>query len=335
MRRTLPAWTMEAMALSRADRLRAAVHRDGPTCIWCGRGFSGLIAPTTEHVVPRLKGGPSWLENEVAACRRCNSERGHRGPVEWLEECLGRGWCPDGKRLERSLSRLAEAIGRAGGQRRARPYLDAQLRRLRRCAGHGGAAAAAGSVVDVTQAGRRVVGRLQEAWVYPVKSLAGMPVATVEIGPAGPRGDRAHSVVAADSGEPVRAKHAPVLATLTPTGDPAVDERAIGAALGRPVRLQPAAGRSAADVAAVHLVSRQAIDRATEGDVPEGCSADDPRANLLLSLPDGDDERAWVGRLVTVGDVVLEVTRTPKHCLGVYAEVRSGGVVAVGDPVLL
>jgi uncharacterized protein len=36
-----------------------------------------------------------------------------------------------------------------------------------------------------------------------------------------------------------------------------------------------------------------------------------------------------------VGDVVLEVTRTPKHCLGVYAEVRSGGVVAVGDPVVL
>jgi uncharacterized protein YcbX len=189
--------------------------------------------------------------------------------------------------------------------------------------------------VDVTQSGRRVVGRLEQVWVYPVRSLAGTPVGTVEIGPAGPRGDRAHSVVAADTGEPVRAKQAPVLATLTPTGDPAADERAIGAALGRPVRLQPAADGSAADVAAVHLVSRQAIDRAAEGDVPEGCSADDPRANLLLSLPDGDDERGWVGRLVSVGEVVLQVTRTPKHCLGVYAEVRSGGVVAVGDPVLL
>ena len=68
--------------------------------------------------------------------------------------------------------------------------------------------------------------------------------------------------------------------------------------------------------------------------MPEGCSADDPRANLLLSLPD-DDERTWVGRLLTLGDVVLEVTRTPKHCLGVYAEVRRGGVVTVGDPVLI
>lgn len=186
----------------------------------------------------------------------------------------------------------------------------------------------------MTQPGQRTVGRLAEVWVYPVKSLAGTPLSTVEIGPAGPRGDRALTVVAADSGQPVRAKHAPALATLTPSGDPATDARAIATALGRPVRLEPAAGGSGADVAAVHLVSRQAIDRAAAGEVPDGCSADDPRANLLLDLPDAD-ERTWVGRRLTVGDVVLEVTRTPKHCLGVYAEVRRGGVVTVGDDVLL
>jgi len=116
----------------RADRLAEAIARDGDTCIWCGRVLGGLVPATTEHVVPRLKGGPSWLENEVAACRRCNSDRGHRGPVEWLEECLGRGWRPDERRLERSLSALVDAIARNGGQRRARPYVDAQLRRLRR-----------------------------------------------------------------------------------------------------------------------------------------------------------------------------------------------------------
>ncbi len=184
----------------------------------------------------------------------------------------------------------------------------------------------------MTQA--RVAGRLEQVWVYPVKSLAGTPMTAVEIGPTGLRGDRAHTVVAADSGEPVRARHAPVLASLTPTGDAAENQRMIAAALGRPVRLEPASGGSAADVAAVHLVSRQAIDRAAAGEVPEGCSADDPRANLLLDLPD-DDERTWVGRRISVGGVVLEVTRTPKHCLGVYAEVRRGGVVTVGDPVLL
>jgi hypothetical protein len=122
---------MGAMSLDRVGRLRVALARDGATCVWCGRQFTGQVAPTTEHVVPRLKGGPSWPENEVAACRRCNSDRGHRGPVEWLEECLRRGWAPDEPRLARSLDLLAGAIARRGGQRRARPYLDAQLRRLR------------------------------------------------------------------------------------------------------------------------------------------------------------------------------------------------------------
>jgi hypothetical protein len=125
-----------AAQLDRAARLLAVQVRDGPTCIWCGRRFTGLVAPTTEHVVPRVKGGPSWLENEVAACRRCNGERGHRGPVEWLEECLRRGWDADEPRLHRALTALAAAIARTGGQRRARPYLDAQLRRLRRRGGN-------------------------------------------------------------------------------------------------------------------------------------------------------------------------------------------------------
>jgi 5-methylcytosine-specific restriction endonuclease McrA len=117
---------------NRAARLRAVVDRDGDTCIWCGREFGPLLPPTTEHVVPRLKGGPSWLENEVAACRRCNSERGHRSPADWLEECRRRSWHPDGARLTRALTALDGAIAVRGGQRRARPYLDGQLRRLQR-----------------------------------------------------------------------------------------------------------------------------------------------------------------------------------------------------------
>jgi len=118
--------------LGRGQRLTAALGRDGDTCIWCGRRFWDLVPPTTEHLVPRVKGGPSWLENVVAACRRCNGERGHRRAVDWLEECERRGWSPDAERLQRVLESLATAIRDRGGQRRARPYLDAQLRRLRR-----------------------------------------------------------------------------------------------------------------------------------------------------------------------------------------------------------
>jgi uncharacterized protein YcbX len=177
-------------------------------------------------------------------------------------------------------------------------------------------------------------GRVAKIWVYPVKSLGGTALDHVHLTPAGPEGDRAYAVVDAASGEVVRGKHAPGLARLTPSGDSAADVRTVAETVGRPVRIEPAVGGSGADAAALHLVSRQAIDRAATGDVPEGCSADDPRANVLLDLPD-DDERTWVGRTVRIGAAELAIVRTPKHCLGVYAEVQRPGDITVGDEVLL
>ena len=175
------------------------------------------------------------------------------------------------------------------------------------------------------------VGRVEQIWVYPVRSLAGSEVPVVEVTTGGLAGDRAWTVVG-DDGVLVRAKDAPGLADVPATGDPDADARAVEAFLGRPARLVPTAeGR--AGVAPVHLVSRGAIERAATGEVPDGCSAEDPRANLVLTL-DGD-ERTWVGLQLRVGEVVLEVSRTPKHCLGVYADVRRSGRISVGDAVLL
>ena len=116
----------------RAERLRAAGVRDGTRCVWCGRECTGLVRATTDHLVPKVKGGPSWLENEVVACGRCNRERGHRSPDDWLGECRRRGWHPDAGAVQRALHALARAIAERGGQRRARPYLAAQLRRVGR-----------------------------------------------------------------------------------------------------------------------------------------------------------------------------------------------------------
>lgn len=121
-----------ATQLPRALRLRDTLERDGATCVWCGRAFGRLVLPTTDHLVPRVKGGPSWPENEAAACRRCNSARGHLAPVPWAEECERRGWPVDHGRLTGSLLALQAAIDERGGQRRARGYLDGQLRRLAR-----------------------------------------------------------------------------------------------------------------------------------------------------------------------------------------------------------
>ena len=119
----------------RAERLADAVAEQGGRCSWCTRDFTALVPPTTDHVVPRVKGGPSWRENEVAACRRCNGQRGHLGPVEWLEECLRRGWPADPDALATMLDRLDAAVTERGGQRRARPYLHSQRRRLGRGVG--------------------------------------------------------------------------------------------------------------------------------------------------------------------------------------------------------
>jgi uncharacterized protein YcbX len=179
-----------------------------------------------------------------------------------------------------------------------------------------------------------VVGSVDQVSVYPVKSLAGRTVAEAEVGADGLVGDRVWSVVDATTGERVTVKTTPVMAEVLATGDDEADTITLTEVLGRPVRLERTDGPQV-DAAAVHLVSRSAIDRAAGGDVPEGCSVDDPRANLLVSLDGDADERSWVGRIVRIGEVELAVTRTPKHCLGVYAEVRTPGRVRPGDPVVL
>jgi HNH endonuclease len=117
--------------LNRRERMAIVLERDGAECVWCRRPLEvGLVGATTEHVVPKIKGGPSWIENEVAACRRCNGQRGHRTPAEWIDECEGRGWEPNRVVIVAVLASLQAAIAERGGKRRARPYVDSQLRRL-------------------------------------------------------------------------------------------------------------------------------------------------------------------------------------------------------------
>ena len=124
------------MALDRAARLLAAVERDGPTCIWCGRTFTAQVRAQHRARRPAGQGRP------VLA-----GERGRRlPPVQLRARAHRTGRVAGGVRAPRLAARrgpagpacstaLAGAIAVRGGQRRARPYLDAQLRRLRRRGG--------------------------------------------------------------------------------------------------------------------------------------------------------------------------------------------------------
>lgn len=117
---------------NRRDRLSLIIDRDGPYCVWCSAMFDDrLNTATTEHLVPRIKGGPSWSENELAACKRCNGERGHQSAVAWMLECEGLGRSTRREIVARAFERLEATILERGGQRRARAYIASQQRRLR------------------------------------------------------------------------------------------------------------------------------------------------------------------------------------------------------------
>lgn len=83
-------------------------------------------------MIPRVKGGPSWLENEVAACRRCNADRGHASPVQWLAEVRARGLEPREDVLVAALVRFADRVRAEGGAHRARAALRSELRKVGR-----------------------------------------------------------------------------------------------------------------------------------------------------------------------------------------------------------
>ena len=122
------------MPLGRAQkRIDALIERDGPFCIWCQRDTrERFVRPSVEHVIPRVKGGPTWDENLVLACKRCNHERKHATLGGWADECESRGWEPDIGRLIESLEAVEARIQVEGGQRCARPWLTSQLNRLRK-----------------------------------------------------------------------------------------------------------------------------------------------------------------------------------------------------------
>lgn len=213
---------------------------------------------------------------------------------------------------------------------------------------------------------RSAAGRVVGLRTFPVKSMDAVPLQSAQVLSTGLEHDRGWAVTDG-SGAVMTARTAPDLrevrasapdaagsagsasgpALVLPGSDLPVRGTSADAALsqlvGQPVAVRVAAGAGIGfqEVAAVHLVSRQSVQaqEAVARDAPSGdpaCSVEEPRANVVLDLADGTEvETAWVGREVHLGDVVLKVTTTPRHCLGVYADVVRPGAVSVGDDVRL
>jgi uncharacterized protein YcbX len=203
-----------------------------------------------------------------------------------------------------------------------------------------------------------VAGRVVGLRTFPVKSLDGEQLADVQVLASGLQHDRGWAVVDAD-GEVVTGKRAPALREVTATvgpspadgpalllpGGDALPVRgssaddALSRVVGKPVRVQAAEGAGIGfnEVAAGHLVSRQSVAAAAAEEAATAgaaCDIEDPRANVVVDLAAGQEpETSWVGREVVLGEAVLRISKRPKHCLGVYAEVVRPGRVAVDDEV--
>jgi hypothetical protein len=50
------------------------------SCVYCGSAAD----LTTDHLIPRSRGGDDSADNVVLACQSCNTSRGEKGVFEWL-----------------------------------------------------------------------------------------------------------------------------------------------------------------------------------------------------------------------------------------------------------
>src|SRR5215212_4846218 len=150
-----------------------------------------------------------------------------------------------------------------------------------------------------------------ELWRYPVKSLRGEPLSSVDVLPDGFRGDRRCQVRDAD-GSLVTARTRPnllALSAVTGPGDmPLVEGEpwdadgplaAVRAAAGHETLLQPSGERRFDET---HLLV------ATDGAIAElGVDRRRLRPNIVLGGVEGLAERGWKGRQIAIGDLLIDV----------------------------
>src|SRR5688572_25479470 len=161
--------------------------------------------------------------------------------------------------------------------------------------------------------------RVAELWRYPVKSLAGEPLESAEITPAGIPGDRVVQVYA--GGRVVTSRTSPRLlglkATVGPDGEPLVNglpwiepavAAAIEAAAGPGARLARDDGPDRFDVLPLLVATDGAIDAL-------GLDRRRFRPNILVAGVEGLGERAWPGRRARIGRAIVGFQKLRGRCV--------------------
>jgi uncharacterized protein len=203
-------------------------------------------------------------------------------------------------------------------------------------------------------------------WRYPVKSLAGEPMTTAEIGPEGIPGDRRIWVCGPEGVRSSRRQHRllGLKGTLSADNHPLINGHRwdspealalVQDAAGTDAWLEESDGLNRFDVLPLLV--------ATDGAVAAfGRDVRRLRPNILIGGVDGLAERQWPGAELHIGDVIVRLDSLRSRCpmttvdpdtlhrdpevlrdigrrfggyLSLDAAVVRGGRISVGDPVTL
>lgn len=55
------------------------------SCLYCGEKFNDQCKPTLDHMIPLIKGGLHSMSNLVVCCRSCNSRKGKRDFMDFIQ----------------------------------------------------------------------------------------------------------------------------------------------------------------------------------------------------------------------------------------------------------
>jgi len=226
---------------------------------------------------------------------------------------------------------------------------------------------------------------IRELWRYPVKSMLGESCETLAFDTRGAKNDRIFAVRTAEgkfgSGKNTRRfrridglfrfsasyqDDAPVITFpdgATRRGGDRNLDAALSDACAQPVTLTREAEVPHFDAGAVHLVTTSALAW-LQNQLPD-CTVEPSRFRPNLVVDDDGaalDDKDWIGGIIRIGDVELEVAEATERCgmvafpqgsyafepkilrtitqnanlnFGLYANVRATGVLSVNDPLRL